>query len=127
MIEVTDQTQPNFIEVAQQLGITLASEDLPRVVQAIQNAYNTGVQDAVRRERRKHQEDIEFWKAQAATAEKWRGMALAKDPLQPGQVVQEIQREAMELEREACAQTVEMTPSQFGEQVRFAAAIRSRG
>jgi hypothetical protein len=47
-------------------------------------------------ERRKHQADIEAWKAQAATAEKWRGLALAKDPMQPGKVVQEIQREAVE-------------------------------
>lgn len=54
-------------------------------------------------ERRKHQAYIEIWKAEAATAEKWRGMALAKDPMQPGKVVQEIQREAMEREREACA------------------------
>lgn len=54
-------------------------------------------------ERRKHQADIETWKAEAATAEKWRGMALAKDTMQPGKAVQEIQREAMELEREACA------------------------
>lgn len=29
-------------------------------------------------ERRKHQEDIEHWKAQAAQAEKWRGMAYAR-------------------------------------------------
>lgn len=54
-------------------------------------------------ERRKHQADIENWKAEAATAEKWRGMALAKDPMQPGKAVQEIQREAVEREREACA------------------------
>lgn len=58
-------------------------------------------------ERRKHQADIEAWKAEAATAEKWRGMALAKDPMQPGKAVQEIQREAMEREREACAKVCE--------------------
>ena len=54
-------------------------------------------------ERRKHQSDIEAWKAEAATAEKWRALALCKDPMQPGKAVQEIQREAMEREREACA------------------------
>lgn len=54
-------------------------------------------------ERKKHQADIELWKGEAAKAEKWRAMALAKDPMQPGTAVQEIQREAMELERVACA------------------------
>lgn len=45
-------------------------------------------------ERSKHQADIESWKAQAAQAEKWRALALCKDPMQAGKVVQEIQREA---------------------------------
>lgn len=54
-------------------------------------------------ERRKHQADIEMWKAQAAQAERWRGMAHARHG--DGQkVVQEIQREAAAYEREACAQ-----------------------
>lgn len=57
-------------------------------------------------ERRKHQADIEAWKAEAATAEKWRALALAKDPMQPGKAVQEIQREAAAAEREACAQVL---------------------
>lgn len=57
---------------------------------------------AAEAERRKHQADIEAWKALAANAEKWRGMAHARHG--DGQkVVQEIQREAVELEREACA------------------------
>lgn len=30
-------------------------------------------------ERRKHQADIEKWKTEAATTEKWRGLALSKD------------------------------------------------
>lgn len=97
----------NFIQAAQELGITLASEDLGRVVQAIQNAYSTGLKDGATFERRQHQADIEAWKAEAATAEKWRGMALAKDPMQPGKAVQEIQCEAMEREREACAKACE--------------------
>lgn len=53
-------------------------------------------------ERRKHQADIEHWKALAAQAEKWRGMAHARH-CNGEKVVQEIQREAMELERDACA------------------------
>lgn len=52
-------------------------------------------------ERRKHQADIERWKAEAATAEKWRGLALSKDG--DGRCVERIQQEAAEKEREACA------------------------
>lgn len=83
-------------------------------------------------ERRKHQADIEAWKAEAATAEKWRGMALAKDPMQPGKAAQEIQREAMEREREACAQAAErmarLTAARMGLEVQdaCAASIRAR-
>lgn len=91
-------------------------------------------------ERRKHQADIEAWKAEAATAEKWRGMALAKDPMQPGKAVQEIQREAVEREREGCAVACDDragTVSMFGTAKECAAhnsaidecaaAIRARG
>lgn len=52
-------------------------------------------------ERRKHQADIEKWKSEAATAEKWRGLALSKEG--DGRCVQRIQQEAAEKEREACA------------------------
>lgn len=52
-------------------------------------------------ERRKHQADIEKWKAEAATAEKWRGLALSKEG--DGRCVQRIHQEAAEKEREACA------------------------
>ncbi len=51
-------------------------------------------------ERRKHQADIERWKTEAATAEKWRGLALSKEG--DGRTVQRIQQEAAALEREAC-------------------------
>lgn len=125
----------NFIQAAQELGITLASEDLERVVAAMHNAYNAGLKDGATFERRKHQADIEAWKAEAATAEKWRGLALAKDPMQPGKTVQEIQREAVEREREACAQIADSIAAQDGmdnhccvpvaEDV--ASAIRARG
>lgn len=87
---------------------------------------------AAEAERRKHQADIEAWKAEAATAEKWRGMALAKDPMQPGKAVQEIQREAMEREREACAVAAErmarLTAARMGLEVQdaCAASIRAR-
>lgn len=86
---------------------------------------------AVDAERRKHQSDIEAWKAEAATAEKWRGMALAKDPMQPGKVVQEIQREAVEREREACAQVCDdfehPNHEYMAGSVHCAEAIRARG
>ena len=77
-------------------------------------------------ERRKHQADIERWKAKAAQSEKWRALALCKDPMQPGKVVQEIQREAMETEREACAQIAEWEPCMTNTPERIAAAIRNR-
>lgn len=75
-------------------------------------------------ERRKHQADIESWKAQAAQAEKWRGMAHARHG--DGQkVVQEIQREAAAYEREACAQLCEQ--SDCVNNGYFAKKIRERG
>lgn len=84
-------------------------------------------------ERRKHQADIEHWKAKAAQAEKWRALALTKDPMQPGKIVQEIQREAMEVEREACAQECESVDLHDGDFLKdsdprktCAAAIRAR-
>ena len=64
-------------------------------------------------ERRKHQADIEAWKAEAAKAERWRSLALGKDPLQPGKVVQAIQQEAAAVEREACAQVARRHFAQF--------------
>lgn len=87
-------------------------------------------------ERRKHQADIEHWKAQSAQAEKWRGMAHARH-CDSQKVVQEIQREAMELERDACAQLVSDTKEWRGKnwfstlcpktKEAIAAAIRARG
>lgn len=56
---------------------------------------------AVAAERQKQQADIERWKAEAATAEKWRGIACAKHG--DGRTVQIIQQEAAAAEREACA------------------------
>lgn len=76
-------------------------------------------------EHRKHQADIEHWKAQAAQAEKWRGMAHARH-CDSKKVVQEIQREAMEREREACAQVAEWTPCLTSAPDRIASAIRAR-
>jgi len=57
-------------------------------------------------ERRKHQADIERWKGSAATAEKWRGMALARHG--DGRTVQAVQDEAREAEREACAKLCDL-------------------
>ena len=55
-------------------------------------------------ERRKHLADIEQWRDAALTAEKWRGMALGKDPMGAGRTVQKIQREAVAAERKASAE-----------------------
>lgn len=83
-------------------------------------------------ERRKHQADIEHWKAQAAQDEKWRALALSKDKRNPAKIVQKIQREAMELERDACAKVCEArylgdNNREDMEAKACAAAIRARG
>lgn len=83
-------------------------------------------------ERKKHQADIEHWKAQAAQAEKWRALALSKDKRNPAKIVQKIQREAMELERDACAKVCEArylgdNNREDMEAKACAAAIRARG
>lgn len=76
-------------------------------------------------ERRKHQADIERWKAEAATAEKWRGLALSKDG--DGRCVRRVQQEAAEKEREACALLVEKKCAENWVSVdKVAAAIRAR-
>ena len=59
-------------------------------------------QKAVEAERKKHQADIELWKAEAAKAELWRGRCLSMDH-GDGRTVQQIQAEAVGAEREACA------------------------
>lgn len=82
-------------------------------------------------ERQKHQADIDRWKAEAATAEKWRGIACSKDG--DGRTVQLIQQEATAVEREACAQACE-TKAKAASGVQYragmwecATAIRKRG
>ena len=59
-------------------------------------------QKAVEDERKKNQADIELWKAEAAKAELWRGRCLSMDH-GDGRTVQQIQAEAVAIEREACA------------------------
>lgn len=87
-------------------------------------------------ERQKLQAELELARSQAATAEKWRGLATAK--FGDGRTVQEIQREAAEEEREACARLCEKprtTPIAMTEWCQgydsasrnIAAAIRARG
>lgn len=49
---------------------------------------------AAQDERQKHQADIDRWKGEAAKAEKWRGLALAKDG--DGRTVQRVQQEAID-------------------------------
>jgi hypothetical protein len=56
------------------------------------------VREAVAAEREKLKHEL-------LTLEKWRGMALAKDG--DGRTVQEVQREAREAEREACAKLLD--------------------
>lgn len=64
--------------------------------------------------RRKHQADIERRKGEAAKAEHWRALALAKDPLGAGQMVQVIQHAAAVAEREACAKTAASHTMPYG-------------
>lgn len=83
------------------------------------------------KERKKHQADIERWKGEAAKAEKWRALAMSKDP--NPRIVQEVQTEAREEEREACAN---IDPGPWGILAnempgsvwrKYKAAIRARG
>lgn len=79
-------------------------------------------------ERQNQQADIERWKADAATAEKWRGIACSKDG--DGRTVQLIQQEAAAVEREACALVCEAEWSNVDERMygkQCAAIIRARG
>ncbi len=76
-------------------------------------------------ERRKHQADIERWKAEAATAEKWRGLALSKEG--DGRTVQRIQQEAAALEREACLRIADDCAEADMHASMAANAIRARG
>jgi len=82
-------------------------------------------------ERRKHQSDVGLWKAEAAKAEMWRGLALGKDPMHAGKVVQQIQHEAMAMEREACAKECErvraVSAVSYETGSECAKAIRARG
>ena len=83
-------------------------------------------------ERIKHQADIRRLTTLANTAEKWRGIAMARDG--DGRTVQEVQAEAVAAEREACAKVCERIISGDGicadDGVWIhdaAAAIRARG
>ena len=76
-------------------------------------------------ERRKHQADIERWKTEAATAEKWRGLALSKEG--DGRTVQRIQQEATALERKACLRIADDCAEADMHASMAANAIRARG
>lgn len=76
-----------------ELAVALGRERIVQLVEA-----------AIAQDRKKHQADIERWKGEAAKAEKWRGLALAKDG--DGRTVQVLQAEARAEEREACARLV---------------------
>ena len=88
-------TQDEIISMAREAGFNTEDHH------AIYANLKYLVELATTAERRKHQADIEKWKAEAATAEKWRGLALSKDG--DGRCVQRIQQEAAAKEREACA------------------------
>lgn len=86
-------------------------------------------------ERIKHQSEIQRLTALANTAEKWRGVAMARDG--DGRTVQQVQAEARADEREACAKVCDelVSPSRLSDPGRSwitgtndcAAAIRARG
>lgn len=86
-------------------------------------------------ERIKHQSEIQRLTALANTAEKWRGIAMARDG--DGRTVQQVQAEARADEREACAKVCDelVNPSRISDPGRSwitgtndcAAAIRARG
>lgn len=86
-------------------------------------------------ERIKHQSEIQRLTALANTAEKWRGIAMARDG--DGRTVQQVQAEARADEREACAKVCDelVSPSRISDPGRSwitgtndcAAAIRARG
>lgn len=74
--------------------------------------------------------EMERLRGLAATAEKWRGIASAK--FGDGRTVQEIQREAAEVEREECAKVLDANAAACGDGVirdvleSNAVAIRAR-
>lgn len=88
-------------------------------------------------ERIKRQSEIQRLTALANTAEKWRGIAMARDG--DGRTVQQVQAEARAEEREACAKVCEdidverteycMSVYEEGEQYKSSVieAIRARG
>lgn len=76
-------------------------------------------------ERIKHQSEIQRLTALANTAEKWRGIAMARDG--DGRTVQQVQAEARADEREACAKLCEDDDHDCETGKSCAAAIRARG
>lgn len=123
-------SQDDIIAMAQEAGITFVTEF--GVASATPEFLASFYALAAAAERRKHQADIERWKSAAATAEKWRGLALARDC--GGRTVQRVQDEAAAAEREACAQIAQATVCDthiptgikiYG--TRAAQAIRARG
>lgn len=86
-------------------------------------------------ERIKYQSEIQRLTELANTAEKWRGIAMARDG--DGRTVQQVQAEARAAEREECAQICDelVSPSRLSDPARSwmtgttdcAAAIRARG
>lgn len=66
---------------------------------------------AVAAERAKHQSEIQHLVEKANSAEKWRGVAMARNG--DGRTVQEVQEEARAEEREACAKVCDELHDQW--------------
>lgn len=95
-------TRDEIIALALETGAIFNEERGTELAVALGRERIVGlVEAAIAQERKKHQADIERWKGEAAKAEKWRGLALAKDG--DGRMVQVVQAEARAEEREACA------------------------
>ena len=126
-------SRDNVIRWAQEIGLIHKADD-EQFLDMLERFASIAEAEGALAERRKHQTDIERWKGEAATAEKWRGLALSKDG--DGRTVQRIQQEAVTVEREACAmvaegfgQTRDWVPGSLYGNIRaeVAAKIRARG
>jgi hypothetical protein len=96
------------------------SDDMHTCHSDCQRPICVAVREAVAAEREKLKHEL-------LTLEKWKGMALAKDG--DGRTVQEIEREAREAEREACAKVCEewLHGEWHNQGVIAAMMIRARG
>jgi hypothetical protein len=71
-------TSADVIRFARECGLIHKDDDEQFINQLERFASIAEAEGAIA-ERRKNQTDIERWKGEAATAEKWRGLAISKD------------------------------------------------